>query len=80
FIRFSLSGGPAMFSFLDKCGIDTCVSSIKVNFIKNLTYKDMYYKFKCIKNDYCISIFDDIACKTIERSKLLYFINNEKKF
>ncbi|EAH7586195.1 DUF2972 domain-containing protein, partial [Campylobacter lari] len=68
-----------MFSFLDKCGIDTCVSSIKVNFIKNLTYKDMYYKFKCIKNDYCISIFDDIACKTIERSKLLYFINNDKK-
>ncbi len=79
FIRFSLSGGPAMFAFLDKCGVDTCVSSIKVNFIKNLTYKDMYNKFKYIKNDYCISIFDDIACKTIERSKLLFFIKKDKK-
>ncbi|OEV62156.1 hypothetical protein AJY72_07595, partial [Campylobacter jejuni] len=79
FIRFSLSGGAAMFSFFDKCKVDTCVSSVKLNFIKNLTYKDIYNKFKCIKDDYCISIFDDIACKTIERSKLLYFIKNDKK-
>ncbi|EOH4415577.1 hypothetical protein ACLQ5Z_001658, partial [Campylobacter coli] len=72
FVRLSLSGGAAMFSFLNKCGVDTCVSSVKLNFIKNLTYENIFSKFKDIENDCCISIFDDIACKTMERSKLLF--------
>ncbi|EGK8212366.1 DUF2972 domain-containing protein, partial [Campylobacter coli] len=79
FVRLSLSGGAAMFSFLNKCGVDTCVSSVKLNFIKNLTYENIFSKFKDIENDCCISIFDDIACKTMERSKLLFFVEKNKK-
>ncbi|EAK0446881.1 DUF2972 domain-containing protein, partial [Campylobacter lari] len=80
FVRFSLSGGAAMLSFLDKCGIDTCMSSVKLNFIQNLTYEDIYNKLIISKKDYCISVFDDIAFRTSERSKILFFIDKHKKF
>ncbi|AJD01165.1 DUF2972 domain-containing protein [Campylobacter lari] len=77
FIRFGLSGGAAMFSFLERCGVETCMASNKVNFIENLPYCEIYKRLLSSEKS-CVSIFEGSSKETSERSKLLYFIEKNK--